>query len=508
MTSLSIIEQPSTGFPTPKSELLNWKIQNEDYVVTQGAKATFSISFDDFAEGSGLPVSVKGVVFATDDAQAFTDTAFRSEALGALTAVNFGAMLALNAEFVDFVIKVVNNTVTVTSTIEGEYDDFNFIFGTFVIPPVITSANGSTHSNKNEFLVWNLYEGANLITGAKRVDFYPNGTNGEARINFDPAYLFSEYQPKLSLIAWPEDKFWIDIQFRAILKAQNINCQQETKQGISANYTIVNSIFQLKENDSFDNYQGAVAKWVTGNPLERKLKNNVFEVAGIWLHNDGTLRSVNPFGIEFKITLPGDVVEYVGSFPNPANKFWIVPIGTLNGSYTGLLEFKPLKVEIQVFGYLAGTGERVEYSEKLVRTFHYQDCDCEENFIYLGDRGCFDTVSFGELRAAKQTVEGTGRSYPVPLNYPDHVRGLKKIDAIQSVTHSEDFLSDPLNEWNLDMIKQLERSPQVYRIVKIGDQYKIERIRTSKATFTNFDFEGGARVTLEVIEAIDAKFHK
>lgn len=508
MTSLSIIEQPSTGVPTPKSELLNWKIQNVGYVVTQGAKATFSITFADFEEGAGLPVSVKGIVFATDNAQPFTDTFFKSEADGALTALNFGAMLALNAGFVNFVIKVVNKTVTVTSTIEGQYDNFTFLFSTFTTPPSITSANGSTHTNKNEFLVWNLYEGSSLIAGSKRVDFYPSGTNGETRINFDPAYLFSEYQPKLSLVAWYEDRFWIDVQFRAILKAQNVNCQQETKQGISADYTIVNSIFQLKENDSFENYEGAVVKWVTGNPIERKLKNNVFEVAGIWLKNDGTYRTVNPFVIEFKVTLPGDVVEFIGSFPNPAHKFWIVPTGTLNGSYTGFFDLKPEKVEIQIFGYLADGGVKVPYSEKMVRTFYYQDCDCEENFIYLGDRGCFDTVHFGELRSAKQTVEGNGRSYPVPLNYPDHVRGLKNVDAIQSVTHSEEFLSDPINEWNLDMIKQLERSPQVYRIVKIGDQYKIERVRTNKATFTNFDFEGGARITLEVTEAIEGKFHK
>jgi hypothetical protein len=47
--SLSIVQQPSTANPVPKSERLFWSLQSDDFVINPGTKAEFSLEFQDLS---------------------------------------------------------------------------------------------------------------------------------------------------------------------------------------------------------------------------------------------------------------------------------------------------------------------------------------------------------------------------------------------------------------------------------------------------------------------------
>jgi len=507
--SLSIVQQPSTTYPVPKSERLFWSLQSDDFVINAGVKAEFSVEFQDYAEDPFGFVIVKGVGITTSDVEPFTVNTFKSEALGELTAVNFGAMLAINPNFKEFVIKVQGNKVTATRTSVGVEDPWSFVFGSLVVPPTLVQANGEPAAYATDFLFWDLYEGSTKIAGRNKGDFTPGtAPNGFCYIDFDQSYLFSRYEPKSNLTWWFEDNFYIDCQFRAYRVRQNIACQQTPQDGAANNYTLVQSLFQVEETEGFEIYSGDLPrKWITGNPMERVLPNNFFEVAGIWLHNDGTFREVNPFAIEMKVTLLDDTVELIGNFPNPVHKFWFVPTGTLNGSYIGLLELGVKKVEIQVFAY-PEVGDRVPYSEVMTRTFSGVNDDCKKQVVFLGDRGSFDTFFIGEELRERQDVEGGTRDLARSRNYEDQLKEFRRESYVSSVDWVKTYKSEPLNGWNLEFVKQLQRSPQVYRIVNNDEGYLLEQVRMTKGSFLNVDAEGLPVLEFEFFKATDVKFHK
>lgn len=507
--SLSIIQQPSTANPIPKSEPLFWYLQSDDFVTSEGVKAEFSVEFQDYEETPFIFCIVKGVGFTTSDVAPFTVDTFKSEAIGALTAVNFGAMLAINPNFADFVIKVQGAKVTVTSTKAGTLSPWSFVFGSFVVPPTVVQANGVAAVYAQDFVFWDLYEGSTRIVGRNKNDFTPGtAPNGFCSIEFDQYFLFSRYEPKTNLVWWPEDNFWIDCQFRAYRTRQNIVCQQTAQDGAFGNYTLVNSLFQVEETVGFEIYSGDLPrKWITGNPIERVLPNNFFEIVGIWLENRGEWREINPFAIEMKVTLMDDTVELIGNFPNPAHKFWFVPTGTLNGSYIGLLELGIKKVEVQVFAY-PEVGERVAYSEVLTRTFSNVNDDCKKQVIFLGDRGSFDTFLIGEELRDRQEVEGLSRDLARTRSFEDQVRQLRTETSIRSVNLAKTYRSEPINGWNIDFVKQLERSPQVYRIIENEEGYLLEQVRMAKGSFVNVDTDGLPVLEFEFFKATDMKFHK
>lgn len=519
--SFIITQQPSSTVPQPKSKYLEWLLSTTDFLNSADGFATFTLTFTAGAEADALEVIVVDSLFTTDSAEPYTATTYEHEANEVHTARNFANMLSISPDFVDWVVVHNDGQVVATRTKPGALDPFTFSFISLNNPPTVSSTNGTTESRKSKFVAWDLYADTTKIVGRKQSAIAPDGVNGVCSIKFDPAFLFTAYEPKTDLLFWAEDGFYLDILFRAALINQNSICQQEIEAIAQGNiFTLVNSIFQPTDQFGFAPYTSDVGdvgpgdplvKWVTGNPTRRYLCNDFFELAGIYLVNDGSWRDVDPFLIEFTIHI-GETTETVASFADtPAHRFFFVPIGTLNGSYTGLLELAD-SVDIQVFAYTDG-NVKTPYSEKLVRTFSHQDCDCKEIIIYLGDLGSFDSIRFGELRALNQGVTASTRIFePGGRDYEDQIQDVARVDTITDAQNELVYISEPINELNRSMFEQLQRSPQIYRIKQVetssGTVSKLERLQMTRGNFVNMNRGGDKRFEAVFKSASGTKWHK
>ena len=227
--------------------------------------------------------------------------------------------------------------------------------------------------------------------------------------------------------------------------------------------------------------------------------------------NDGAWRDVNPFLIEFAIHI-GETTETIAASPSTnTHRFFFVPIGTLNGSYSALLDSAD-SVDIQVFAYTDG-DVKTPYSEKLVRTFSHMDCDCKEVIIYLGDFGSFDSIRFGELRQLNQSVTAGTRIFePGGRDYEDQIQDVARVDVVSDVQNELVYISEPINELNRGMFEQLQRSPQIYRIKQVettsGPVSKLERLQMTRGNFVNMNRGGDKRFEGVFKSASGTKFHK
>lgn len=519
--SFTITQQPSDTVPQPKSKYLEWLLNTADFLNSADTYATFTITFVDGAEADALTVQVLGNSFTTDSAQPYTFDSYEHEANKTHTARNFANMLSINPAFLDWVIVHNDGQVVAVNSKPGVVSPFTFNFTALVVEPTVSSTNGTTESRKSKFVIWDLYADSTRIVGRKSAAIDPSGVNGVCSIKFDPAFLFNTYEPKTDLIFWAEDKFYLDILFRAALINQNSICQQDVEEVVQGDlFTLVNSIFQPADQLGFAPYTSDVGddgpgdpliKWVTGNPLRRYLCNDFFELAGIYLVNDGSWRTADPFLIEFTIHI-GETTEIVAASPDTdAHRFFFVPIGTLNGSYTGLLDTAD-SVDIQAFAYTDG-DVKTAYSEKLVRTFSHQDCDCKEVIIYLGDLGSFDSIRFGELRALNQGVTASTRIFePGGRDYEDQIQDVARVDTITDAQNELVYISEPINELNRGMFEQLQRSPQIYRIKQVetssGTVSKLERLQMTRGNFVNMNRGGDKRFEGVFKSASGTKWHR
>jgi hypothetical protein len=519
--SFSITQQPSNTVPQPKSKHLEWLLGTTDFLNSADTYATFTITFVDGAEADALIVQVLGNSFTTESAQPFTVDSYRHEAAKEDTAANFAGMLGISPAFLDWVVTHAGGVVTATNSKPGVVSTFTFNFTALVVEPVVSSTNGTTESRKSKFVIWDLYNGSDKIVGRKSAAIDPSGVNGVCSIKFDASFLFNTYEPKTDLIFWAEDKFYLDILFKAGLINQNSVCQQDVEAVVQGDiFTLVNSIFQPTDQLGFAPYTSDIGddgpgdplvKWITGNPLRRYLCNDFFELAGIYLVNDGSWRAEDPFLIEFTIHI-GETTETVAASPDTdSHRFFFVPIGTLNGSYSGLLETAD-SVDIQVFAYTDG-DVKTPYSEKIVRTFSHQDCDCKEVIIYLGDLGSFDSIRFGELRALNQGVTASTRIFePGGRDYEDQIQDVARVDTITDAQNELVYISEPINELNRGMFEQLQRSPQIYRIKQVettsGTVSKLERLQMTRGNFVNMNRGGDKRFEGVFKSASGTKWHK
>jgi len=519
--SFTITQQPSDTVPQPKSKYLEWLLGTTDFLNSADAYATFTITFDPGAEADALAIIIVNTFFATDSAEPYTATTYEHEANEVNTARNFANMLSISPDFLDWVVVHNNGQVVATKSKPGALSPFSFSFASFVNPPTVSSTNGTTESRKSKFVIWDLYKDSTRIAGRKSSAIDPSGANGVCSIKLDPAFLFNTYEPKTNTTFWAEDKFWMDILFRAALINQNSICQQDVEEVVQGDlFTLVNSIFQPTDQLGFSPYTSdpsddgpgdPLVKWVTGNPLRRYLCNDFFELAGIYLVNDGAWRTADPFLIEFTIHI-GETTETVAASPDTdAHRFFFVPTGTLNGSYTGLLEFAD-SIDIQVFAY-TDVDVKTAYSEKLVRTFSHQDCDCKEVIIYLGDLGSFDSIRFGELRALNQGVTSATRIFePGGRDYEDQIQDVARVDTITDAQNELVYISEPINELNRGMFEQLQRSPQIYRIKQVetssGTVSKLERLQMTRGNFVNMNRGGDKRFEGVFRSASGTKWHR
>jgi len=519
--SFTITQQPADTVPQPKSKYLEWLLGTTDFLNSADAFATFTLTFVDGAEADAIEVIVVDSLFTTDSAFPFTALTYHHEAAKEDTAANFAGMLSINPDFLDWVITHAGGVVTATRSKPGALSPFTFVFNALTNPPSVSSTNGTTESRKSKFVIWDLYADSTRIVGRKSAAIDPSGVNGVCSIKFDPAFLFNTYEPKTDLLFWAEDKFYMDILFKAALINQNSICQQDVEGVVQGDlFTLVNSIFQPVDQLGFAPYTSdpsdigpgdPLVKWVTGNPLRRYLCNDFFELAGIYLVNDGAWRTANPFLIEFTIHI-GETTETIAASPDTdAHRFFFVPIGTLNGSYTGLLDTAD-SVDIQVFAYTDG-DVKTAYSEKLVRTFSHQDCDCKEVIIYLGDLGSFDSIRFGELRALNQGVAAATRIFePGGRDYEDQIQDVVKVDTITDAQNELVYISEPINELNRGMFEQLQRSPQIYRIKQVettsGTVSKLERLQMTRGNFVNMNRGGDKRFEGVFKSASGTRWHK
>ena len=519
--SFTITQQPSDTVPQPKSKYLEWLLGTTDFLNSADAFATFTLTFVDGAEADALEVIVVDSLFTTDSAEPYTALTYHHEAAKEDTAANFAGMLSINPDFLDWVITYAGAVVTATKSKSSGLSPFTFVFSALTNPPTVSNTNGTTESRKSKFVIWDLYADSTRIVGRKSAAIDPSGVNGVCSIKFDPGFLFSTYEPKTDLIFWAEDKFYLDILFKAALINQNSICQQDVEEVVQGDlFTLVNSIFQPVDQLGFTPYTSDVGddgpgdplvKWVTGNPLRRYLCNDFFELAGIYLVNDGSWRTADPFLIEFTIHI-GETAETVAASPDTdAHRFFFVPIGTLNGSYTGLLDTAD-SVDIQVFAYTDG-DVKTPYSEKLVRTFSHQDCDCKEVIIYLGDLGSFDSIRFGELRALNQGVTASTRIFePGGRDYEDQIQDVARVDTITDAQNELVYISEPINELNRGMFEQLQRSPQIYRIKQVetssGTVSKLERLQMTRGNFVNMNRGGDKRFEGVFKSASGTRWHK
>lgn len=519
--SFTITQQPSDTVPQPKSKYLEWLLGTTDFLNSADGFATFTITFDPGAEADALEVIVVNTLFTTDSAEPYTATTYEHEADEVHTARNFANMLSINPDFLDWVVVHNDGQVVATRSKPGTLSPFTFVFSALTNPPTVSSTNGTTESRKSKFVIWDLYADATRIVGRKSAAIDPSGVNGVCSIKFDPAFLFSAYEPKTNIIFWAEDNFYLDILFKAALINQNSICQQDVEEVVQGDlFTLVNSIFQPTDQLGFAPYASdpsddgpgdPLVKWVTGNPARRYLCNDFFELAGIYLVNDGSWRAVDPFLIQFTIHI-GETTETIAASPDTdTHRFFFVPTGTLNGSYTGLLEVAD-SVDIQVFAY-TDADEKTAYSEKLVRTFSHQDCDCKEVIIYLGDLGSFDSIRFGELRALNQGVTASTRIFePGGRDYEDQIQDVARVDTITDAQNELVYISEPINELNRGMFEQLQRSPQIYRIKQVetdsGTVSKLERLQMTRGNFVNMNMGGDKRFEAVFKSASGTRWHK
>lgn len=513
--SFAITQQPSYLVPQAKSKHLEWLLQTTSFLNTADSFATFQITFVDGADSDGKTVSLLGINFTTNSATNYSATTYKHAASKTDTAKNFAGMLSSNSNFLDWVVVSSNDTVTVTRSKSGAVASFTFVFSALTNPPTLTSANGTTESRKSKFVVWDLYANNAKIVGRKSAAFDASGTNGICSIKFDPAFLFTPYEPKTNAIFWYEDKFYMDILFKAAMINQNVICQQEIEEVVQGTvFTLTNSVFQPYDQFGFQPYTGTgepLVKWVTGNPSRRNLCNNFFELAGIYLVNDGTWRTSSPFLIQFTIHI-GETTEVIAASPSVTNhRFFFVPIGTMNGSYSALVENAD-SVEIQVFAYTPG-HIKTEYSEKLVRTFSKQDCDCKEVIIYMGDTGSFDSVRFGELRQLNQAVTAGTRIFePGGRDYEDQIQDVSQMDAVGEVQNELVYISEIVTDANRSMYEQLQRSPQIYRIKQVvgeaGYVNKLERLQLNRGNFVNMNRGGEKKFEATFKSASGSKWHR
>lgn len=519
--SFTITQQPSDTVPQPKSKYLEWLLGTTDFLNSADTYATFTVTFVDGAEADALVIQVLGNSFTTESAQPFTLDSYHHEAVKEDTAANFAGMLSIAPAFLDWIITYAGGVVTGTNSKPGAVSSFTFNFTALVVEPTVGSTNGTLESRKSKFVIWDLYAGTDRIVGRKSAAIDPSGVNGVCSIKFDPAFLFSTYEPKTDIIFWAEDNFYLDILFKAALINQNSICQQDVEEVVQGDiFTLVNSVFQPTDQLGFAPYTSdlgdigpgdPLVKWVTGNPLRRYLCNGFFELAGIYLVNDGAWRTENPFLIEFTIHI-GETTETIAASPDTdAHRFFFVPIGTLNGSYSALLDTAD-SVDIQVFAYTDG-DLKTPYSEKIVRTFSYQDCDCKEVIIYLGDLGSFDSIRFGELRALNQGVTASTRIFePGGRDYEDQIQDVARVDTITDAQNELVYISEPINELNRGMFEQLQRSPQIYRIKRVettsGTVSKLERLQMTRGNFVNMNRGGDKRFEGVFRSASGTKWHK
>jgi len=513
--SFTITQQPSDIIPQPKSKYLDWSLTTTDFLNSPDAYATFSITFVNGAEADGLAVTIVNTFFTTDSAEPFTVDTYEHETNKTHTARNFANMLSINPDFIDWVVVHNDGQVIATRTKPGVVSPFTFSFVSFAVIPTVVSSNGTLESRKSKFVTWDLYNENTRVVGRKQSAIDPSGTDGVCNISFDSAFLFNGYEPKTNTTIWAEDNFFFDLLFRAALINQNSICQQDVEEIAQGDiFTVVNSVFQPTDELNFEPYTGSgdpLIKWVTGNPARRQLTNDFFELVGIYLVNDGTWRTTNPFSIQFLITRASGSELVTVTPSTPSGRFFFVPIGTLNGSYASSFD-DIISVEIQVFAYTP-SNVLTAYSQILTRTFSHTESDCKEVIVYLGDLGSFDSIRFGELRQLNQGVTAGTRIFePGGRDYEDQIKGVSNVDVISDVQNEMVYISEPINELNRSMYEQLQRSPQIYRIKQVlgesGYVNKLEQLQMTRGNFVNMNRGGDKRFEAVLKSASGTKFHK
>lgn len=143
--SIDILQTPSQECINPVWNCISWRFRANDYLVTAGAKAFFTIEFPPDNYGPGIPVEVAGRNF--ESGLTTTQKTFKwSDLLVTLTAeeiaTEFSCMLLINFDFTnDFEVIQTNNVVTGIARNEEEFVPFTFSFPV-AVPPSVFFSNG------------------------------------------------------------------------------------------------------------------------------------------------------------------------------------------------------------------------------------------------------------------------------------------------------------------------------------------------------------------------------
>lgn len=418
---LTLMQMPRLWVANPIGRPMRFLIQTDDHVVSDGAKATFSIEFQSGGGVNGDTIVIMDRTFTVDNSVPYTYNTFKANGTILQCAQNLMGAIQSNYWFQDFQVYLtspggVNWVVNAVAMTADEKD--GWIFSEALTNTVVLAdANGTGVVLARFMIWWRLYDEFGPVTEMRFAnvpyDVDLPATSGRVYVDVEEVVRgrLKVRPPNMAQTIAQVDP---DASGEFILRFGSVEVDVDNNRVFGASYQsswfeAVNSVFQLNEVNEFKNHHPATivtVKWLTNRPNSMSICESVYEWVSIWLDInkivDQDFRVVYTFydeGGEVVNTLT-DVVE--------GNGFWVVPIGPANPSVAAAMTSDTVRYTVVVEG-AAVNGDSdpvwVTYSETLTRML-INGCGCESGeFYFLEDKGSWRTVVFDEVEELREEVE-------------------------------------------------------------------------------------------------------
>lgn len=419
---IEILQQPRSSAPLTKSRPIVYKILGDEHIIDEGARPTFSLTFQTGSGSAGDVITVMGIEVTTV-AGDFTDTEFDNTGTVEECAESFAGFLKSNPTFADFMIFVsfAGGDATVTA-ISNNFEEiepaqWDFDYAGLSNTNTHTETNGQFVNLANVQLWYQVYTDEQKVSDRRWAEFGYDANNptDSGFAEFDIAQIcrsvLDTRPPDLGLVGLEIDPRYMKrfhVRFGTVAIDETCNAIAN-RTYFTDPVNVTNSVFQLPNSREFLDHAPqtvSLVKWLTDRPDGLVLAMDTKE--WMYIYIERTEAIVGDFIFRFKYydedgTLIAD--EYLTTTDDGV---YCVPCGPANapGFPNGCKRY-----EVQVFGEDELAAE-VEYSEMFTR--NVKKFQCEYEVYFQEDSGAYITIEL-EKREVSQTVVRDNYSVPVNL---------------------------------------------------------------------------------------------
>lgn len=480
-------------------------LHTDDHIVSEGAKATFSVEFQSGGGVNGETITIMDRVFTVDNSTPYTYNTFKANGTILQCAQNLMGAMQSNYWFEDFQFYLtspggVNWIINAVAMTPGEKNDWTFAEA-LTNTVVMADANGSDVV-LSRFSIWyRLYDEFNPVTEMRfaNVPFDADlpATSGRTAIDVEPIVrgALGHTPPNMAQSAPVRD---LEAFGEFILRYGSVETDENNNRVFGQSYQstwfmAVNAVFQHAETQEFRAHHPATiatVKWLTNRSNSLSICEEQYEWVNIWLDKNKIVDQDFRVVYTFKNAAGGTTNTLTQTCTS--NGVWVVPVGPANPSIASALTSDTTNYTIVVEALaLDGEGDPVwlTYSETLTR-YLIPGCGCDGyEFYFLEDKGSYRTMQFDYVEELREEVEKETSAVPIDwavTSTPDrreYTTGgrdmvVKKADGVFVLT------SQIIKEKTRGMYEDFLRSKEVYMRSRSGSNNVIRKVI----------FEGGPTV--------------